>query len=95
MVVCFEHADRRRRSEDEQRRYLGVDLATTNRQYGGFLGRLLFGFGVSPVEMQKAMGDPIKQQMVTQRRGFRWALAGLAALPMLMGRDQERRSPTK
>ena len=43
------------------RRYRRGDLATTNRQYGGFLSRMLFGFGVSLAELQKAMSDPIKQ----------------------------------
>ena len=43
------------------RRYRGGDLATTNRQYGGFFSRMLFEFGVSPAELQKAMSDPIKQ----------------------------------
>ena len=77
------------------RRNCGDDRATTNRQYGGFLGRMLFGFGVSPAELQKAMSDPIKQHMLMQRRGVPWALAGLAALPMFIEGDQERQSPTK
>ena len=67
------------------RRYRGGDLATTNRQYDGFLGRILFGIGVFPAELQEAMSDPIKQQMLLQRGGFPWALAGLTTLPMLMG----------
>ena len=68
------------------RRYRGGDLATTKRLYGGFLGRMLFVFGVSPAELQKAMRYPMKQQMLMQRGSFPWALAGLSMLPMLMGR---------
>lgn len=65
----------------------GGDLSTSNRQYGGFLGLMrMFGMGASPAELQKAMSDPIKQQMVMQRGGFPWALAGLSLLPMLMGK---------
>ena len=62
------------------RRYRGGDFATTNRQYGRFLNRMLFGFGVSPAEMQKAMSDPIKQQMMMQRGGFAWQ----SYLPIMM-----------
>lgn len=72
------------------RRY-GGDLATTNRPapvQGGFLGLLgkLFGLGagVSPAELQKAMSDPIKQQMLMQRGGFPWAMAAMSLLPMLL-----------
>ena len=70
----------------------GGDLQTTNRPYRGngmqhqhggifkFLGNLL-GFG--PEELQKQMSDPVKQQMLMQRGGFPWALAGL--LPLVLG----------
>ena len=40
------------------RSYGRGDLATTNRQYGGFLGKMLLGFWIS--EMQKAMSHLIK-----------------------------------
>mgnify|MGYP000214679703 CR=1 FL=1 len=75
--------------ETMQRPYRGGDLKTVQRQYGGIFGLLgkLFGFG--PAEMQKEMSDPIKKQMLMQRGGFPWALAGLSMLPMLMGKGQE------
>ena len=47
---------------------------------------MFFGFGVSAAEPQKPLSDPIKQQIMMQHGGFPWALAGLAALLMLMGR---------
>ena len=67
----------------------GGDLQTMSRQHGGFLGFLgkLFGLGAS--DMQKQMQDPVKQQMMMQRGGFPWALAGLSILPMLMGKGEE------
>ena len=68
------------------RSYRGGDLATTNRQHGGFLGAHGRIFGLGPAELQKAMSDPIKRQMLMQPVGFLWALAGLSMLPMLMGR---------
>ena len=46
-------------------------------------------FGLGPEEMQKAMSDPIKAQMMMQRGGFPWALAGLSMLPMLFGKGEE------
>ena len=73
-------------------RYRRGDLATTSRQYGGFLPLLRMlglGAGVSPLELQKAMSDPIKSQMLMQRGGFPWALAEFSLLPMLMGRGWE------
>ena len=38
--------------------------------------------------MQKQMSDPVKMQMLMQRGGFPWALAGLTMLPMLMGKGK-------
>ena len=37
------------------------------------------------------MSDPIKQQMIMQRGGFPWALAGLSLLPALLGKGEEER----
>ena len=37
------------------------------------------------------MSDPIKQQMIMQRGGFPWALAGLSLLPALLGKGEEDR----
>ena len=48
------------------RHYRGGDVTSTNRQYGGFLGRLLFGFGVSLAELQTAMSDQIKRHIMMQ-----------------------------
>lgn len=71
-------------------------MTTMNRRYSGgapqhggifgFIGKLL---GLGPEELQKQMSDPIKQQMMMQRGGFPWALAGLSLLPMLMGKGKE------
>ena len=54
----------------------------------GLLGKM---FGLGAGELQKQMSDPIKQQMIMQRGGFPWALAGLSLLPALMGKGQEDR----
>ena len=70
----------------------GGDLTTMSRQHGGFLFLAPFAkklFGLGPEEMQKAMSDPIKAQMLMQRGGFPWALAGLSMLPMLLGKGEE------
>ena len=74
-----------------QRRYRGGDLRTTNRQHGGIFGLLktLLGFGASPAEIEKAMRDPIQQQMLMQRGGFPWAMAALSMLPMLLGKGDD------
>ena len=48
-------------------------------------------FGLGPGELQKQMSDPIKQQMIMQRGGFPWALAGLSLLPALLGKGEEDR----
>ena len=65
---------------------LGVE-----KQHGGIIGLLgkLFGLGLG--ELQKQMSDPIKQQMIMQRGGFPWALAGLSLLPALLGKGEEDR----
>ena len=55
-------------------------------QSGGFLGVIGKLFGLGPEELQKQMSDPVKQQMVMQRGGFPWALAGLSMLPLIMGK---------
>ena len=69
----------------------GGDLMTISRQQnGGFLALLPKIFGFGPGEMQKQMSDPTKlQQVVMQRGGFPWALAGLSLLPMLMGKGKD------
>ena len=67
---------------------IGGDLVTKQRQHGGifgFIGKLL---GLGPAEMRKHMSDPIKAQMLMQRGGFPWALAGLSMLPMLLGKGK-------
>ena len=69
----------------------GGDLKTLPRQHGGMFGLLGKMFGLGPGDLQKQMSDPIKQQMMMQRGGFPWALAGLSLLPMLMGKGQEDR----
>ena len=69
----------------------GGDLKTLPRQHGGIFGLLGKVFGLGPGDLQKQMSDPIKQQMIMQRGGFPWALAGLSLLPMLMGKGQEDR----
>ena len=68
----------------------GGDLMTLSRQQeGGFIGLFKRLFGMGPGEMQKQMSDPTKlQQIVMQRGGFPWALAGLSLLPMLMGKGK-------
>lgn len=68
------------------RRY-GGDLQTVNRQYGGIFGLLASLTGLGEREL-KQMSDPLKQQMLMQRGGFPWALAGLSLLPMLLGKGQ-------
>lgn len=67
----------------------GGDLKTMARQHGGFFHLIpkLFGLGAS--DMQKHMSDPIRSQMLMQRGGFPWALAGLSLLPMLLGKGKE------
>ena len=74
-----------------QRTMDGGDLKTLPRQHGGMFGLLGKMFGFGPGDLQKQMSDPIKQQMMMQRGGFPWALAGLSLLPMLMGKGQEDR----
>ena len=69
----------------------GGDLKTLPRHHGGIFGLLGKLFGLGPDDLQKKMSDPIKQQMMMQRGGFPWALAGLSLLPALMGRGQEDR----
>ena len=68
------------------RRY-GGDLQTVNRQHGGIFGLLYKLTGLGEREF-KQMSDPLKQQMLMQRGGFPWALAGLSLLPMLLGKGQ-------
>ena len=65
---------------------LGVE-----KQHGGIFGLLGKLFGLGPGELQKQMSDPIKQQMIMQRGGFPWALAGLSLLPALLGKGEEDR----
>ena len=65
---------------------LGVE-----KQHGGIIGLLGKLFGLGPGELQKQMSDPIKQQMIMQRGGFPWALAGLSLLPALLGKGEEDR----
>ena len=50
------------------------------------LVKKMFGLGAS--DMQKQMSDPVKMQMLMQRGGFPWALAGLSLLPMLLGKGK-------
>ena len=69
----------------------GGDLKTLPRQHGRMFGLLGKTFGLGAGELQKQMSDPIKQQMMMQRGGFPWALAGLSLLPALMGKGQEDR----
>ena len=69
----------------------GGDLMTTSRQQqrGGFFGLIPKLLGLGPGEMQKQMSDPTKlQQLLMQRGGFPWALAGLSMLPMLLGKGK-------
>ena len=61
------------------------------KQHGGIIGLLGKLFGLGPGELQKQMSDPIKQQMIMQRGGFPWALAGLSLLPTLFGKGEEDR----
>ena len=68
----------------------GGDLKTLPRQHGGIFGLLGKLFGLGPGELQKQMSDPIKQQMLMQRGGFPWALAGLSLLPTLLARSLPR-----
>ena len=72
-------------------RWHGGDLKTMSRQHGGIFGLLGKLFGLGPGELQKQMSDPIKQQMIMQRGGFPWALAGLSLLPALLGKGEEDR----
>jgi len=68
---------------------LGGDLKTLHRVHGGSVWSAISDFlGFGSGEMQKNMSDPIKQQMLLQRGGFPWAMAGLSLLPMLMGKGQ-------
>ena len=69
----------------------GGDLKTLPRQHGGIFGLLGKLFGLGPGELQKQMSDPIKQQMLMQRGGFPWALAGLSLLPTLLGKGEQDR----
>ena len=59
------------------------------RQSGGLFGMMGRMLGLGPRELQQQMSDRVKQQMLMQRGGFPWALAGLSMLPMLMGKGQE------
>ena len=61
----------------------GGDLKTSSRQDGGFLFKLL-GLG----DLKSQMSDPAKQQLLMQRGGFPWALAGLSLLPALLGKGE-------
>ena len=63
----------------------------SDKQHGGIFGLLGKLFGLGPGELQKQMSDPIKQQMIMQRGGFPWALAGLSLLPALLGKGEEDR----
>ena len=62
-----------------------------DKQHGGIFSLLGKLFGLGPGELQKQMSDPIKQQMIMQRGGFPWALAGLSLLPALLGKGEEDR----
>ena len=64
-------------------------LGLSDKQHGGIIGLLGKLFGLGPGELQKQMSDPIKQQMIMQRGGFPWALAGLSLLPALLGKGEE------
>ena len=64
-------------------------LGLSDKQHGGIFGLLGKLFGLGPGELQKQMSDPIKQQMIMQRGGFPWALAGLSLLPALLGKGEE------
>ena len=66
-------------------------LGLSDKQHGGIFGLLGKLFGLGPGELQKQMSDPIKQQMIMQRGGFPWALAGLSLLPALLGKGEEDR----
>ena len=66
-------------------------LGLSDKQHGGIIGLLGKLFGLGPGELQKQMSDPIKQQMIMQRGGFPWALAGLSLLPALLGKGEEDR----
>ena len=63
----------------------------SDKQHGGIFGLLGKLFGLGPGELQKQMSDPIKQQMIMQRGGFPWALAGLSLLQALLGKGEEDR----
>ena len=63
----------------------------SDKQHGGIFGLLGKLFGLGPGELQKQISDPIKQQMIMQRGGFPWALAGLSLLPALLGKGEEDR----
>ena len=63
----------------------------SDKQHGGIFALLGKLFGLGPGELQKQMSDPIKQQMIMQRGGFPWALAGLSLLPALLGKGEEDR----
>ena len=63
----------------------------SDKQNGGISGLLGKLFGLGPGELQKQMSDPIKQEMITQRGGFPWALAGPSLLPTLLGKGEEDR----
>ena len=60
-------------------------------QHGGIFGLLGKLFGLGPGELQKQMSDPKKQQMIMQRGGLPWALAGLSLSPALLGKGEEDR----
>ena len=67
----------------------GGDLKRLQRQSGGLFGMMGRMLGLGPRELKQQMSDPVKQQMLMQRGGFPWALAGLSMLTMLMGKDKK------
>lgn len=67
----------------------GGDLKTSPRQHGGIFGLIGKLFGLGPGELQKQMSKTSAEQMLMQRGGFPWALAGLSLLPTLLGKGKE------
>ena len=73
----------------QQRLYKGGDLSTESRQNGGFIiGPLLKLFGLGAGDLQSRMSEPSSRDLLMQRGGFPWALAGLSLLPMLLGKGK-------
>ena len=66
----------------------GGDLVTMQRQHGGIFSMIGKLFGLGSGDLHKHMSDPMKSQMLMQRGGFPWGLAGLSLLPMLMGKGK-------